>query len=189
MSISRAVSFFVIAGELPHADLHEIPLRLGAGEKIGKWAAQLDTALIGLADPSIVVAEGLAAIAFAHWAQLSPPCYWRHIVGAVLIDPAEPGDWAHAGLTTTPSTPLPFPSLLVGSETSTAPYQLTLADRWRSHFVTRGGALNQEAADTAEASLLAALRFCLEQRRWSLRALMPLAAKLAARPVAMSLEA
>ena len=177
MSISHAVSLIVVAGDVPHADLHEIPLRLGAGEKIGKWAAQLDTALIGLPDPSIVIAEGIAAIAFAHWAQLSPPVYWRHIAGAVLLDPAERREWAQVGLASSPATPLPFPSLLVNSESSAAADQLDLAGRWHSRFLTRDGALNATAdrgsGDTIEASLLAALHFCLAPRRWSSRTLMP----------------
>jgi predicted alpha/beta hydrolase family esterase len=165
MTISRAASLTLIAGDLPHADRHSVPLNFDSGGKIGRWAAQIDTALIGLNEPVIVVAEELAAVAFAHWALLSPHSYSRQIAGAVFLSPSEPREWAQAGLTSTPATPLPFPSLLVGSGTPTTAHELDLAARWRSRFVTHDITQAQAAGDAIEASLLAALRFYLAPRQ------------------------
>ncbi|MCW6533638.1 alpha/beta hydrolase [Sphingomonas lycopersici] len=156
MSTGDAALLIVTAGDLPQADRHE--LRLDVGERTGKWAAQLDAALIDLAQPVIVVAAELAAIAFAHWAQLSPLRYSRQIAGAVLLDPAAPREWPRLGLASTPATPLPFPSLLVASGMGTAAHILALAARWRSRFATRDAIQNDIAGDSVEASLRAALR-------------------------------
>lgn len=161
MTISHAASLTLVAGDLPHADRRAVALNFGAGGKIGRWTAQLDTALIDLAEPVIVVAKELAAVAFGHWALLSPHSYSRQIAGAVLLNPSEPREWAQAGLTSTPATPLPFPSLLVGS----AVHELELAARWRSRFVTYDMAQVQTAGDAIEVSLLAALRFYLAPRQ------------------------
>jgi len=162
MSIGDAALLIGPPGAPPQADRREV--RLDIGERIGKWAAQLDAALIALAPPAIVVAAELAAIAFAHWAQLSPLSYSRQIAGAVLLDPAEPGDWLRLGLASTPATPLPFPSLLVVSGLAPAAHMLDLARRWRSRFVRRDAIHNDIAGDATEASLVAALRAYLAPR-------------------------
>ena len=157
-----AALLIVTAADEPPVDRHAV--RLDIGERTGRWAAQLDAALIDLAGPAIIVAAELAAIAFAHWAQLSPLRYSRQIAGAVLLDPAGPGEWARLGLASTPATPLPFPSLLVASGIGTAAHIGELATRWHSRFVTSDAARNSRAGDAIEAPLLAALRAYLAPR-------------------------
>ena len=53
----------------------------------GRWALQLDTALCRPGEPTLVVAQGLACLAVAWWAQLSPKSYLQRVAGALFVSP------------------------------------------------------------------------------------------------------
>jgi len=126
----------------PDRALRVIALDLGPRHAPGFWALQLDQAIRDLARPSIVVARGVAALAFAHWALLSPRVYLAGIAGAILVSPREapkPLQALAATLAIGPIVPLSFPSIVVTDMRSgSLPDTLTLATRWGSQLIDRG---------------------------------------------------
>ena len=51
----------------------------------GRWAAQLDAEFARRPTPSVIVAQGVACLAVAWWAQLSPASYVRQVGGAIFL--------------------------------------------------------------------------------------------------------
>ena len=104
----------------------------------GRWALQLDAAFARRSEPAVIVAEGVACLAVAWWAQLSPRSYLQNISGALFLSPlnlrfGQAAIAASARLS--PATRLPFPSVVTSDASSFVDQTLALADGWGSRFV------------------------------------------------------
>ncbi|MFX6330829.1 alpha/beta hydrolase, partial [Acinetobacter baumannii] len=53
----------------------------------GRWAVQLDATFSRGDAPVVILARGVACLAIAWWAQLSPRSYLRSVRGAVFDSP------------------------------------------------------------------------------------------------------
>jgi len=71
----------VLAGGLPRLELDLSKFHSG------RWALQLDAAFARRSEPAVIVAEGVACLAVAWWAQLSPRSYLQNIGGALFMSP------------------------------------------------------------------------------------------------------
>lgn len=132
----------------------------------GRWALQLDAAFARRTAPAVIVARGVACLAVAWWAQLSPRSYLDAVRGAVFRSPlhVELGQAPIAASASTgPTHRLPFPSIVANDVTLYVEQVLGLADRWGSRFVDLGAPSsdrpsNRSSTGTeAEDSLLAYL--------------------------------
>ncbi|MEO7171092.1 MAG: alpha/beta hydrolase [Sphingomonas sp.] len=107
----------------------------------GRWAQQLDTAMTRSREPVVLLAQGVACLAVAWWAQLSPRSYLEHIRGAVFLSPLSIG-FGQAAIAAkarvSPATKLPFPSVVASDPSSMIEQVLALADNWGSRFVDSG---------------------------------------------------
>ena len=139
------------------------PLRLDmdANPHRGLWALQLDNAVRAATEPTILLGEGIASLAIARWAQLSPRRYVENIAGACLFEPLSFSP-AQAPLLRNlhpgPEVRLPFPSRVIDSRASLSIARvLELADIWGSQF-TEADAVPAEwhVGDTAPLGLIAA---------------------------------
>ncbi|KQS04985.1 hypothetical protein ASG11_12605 [Sphingomonas sp. Leaf357] len=104
----------------------------------GRWALQLDAAFARRSIPAVIVARGVACLAVAWWAQLSPRSYLDAVRGAVFRSPlhVELGQAPIAASASTgPTHRLPFPSIVANDVTLYVEQVLALADRWGSRFV------------------------------------------------------
>ncbi len=105
----------------PLANGTGLHLDMDANPHRGLWALQLDNAVRAAREPTILLAEGLACLAIARWAQLSPPSYVANIAGAYLFAPLSFSP-AQAPLLRNlhpgPEVRLPFPSLVIDSRAS-----------------------------------------------------------------------
>lgn len=83
------------------------------------WVNKLNLAIRQADRPVILAAHSLGCLAVAWWAQLEQPGPESPVRGALLVAPPEvdhrPHDPRVATFAPTPSQPLPFPSILVGS--------------------------------------------------------------------------
>jgi len=104
----------------------------------GRWALQLDAVMANRAEPAVILAQGVACLAVAWWAQLSPRSYLRNIRGAVLLSPLSYG-FGQSGIARdvrlSPATKLPFPSIVACDPSPAVEQVLALADSWGSRFV------------------------------------------------------
>jgi len=122
----------VLAGGLPRLELDLSKFHSG------RWALQLDAAFARRSEPAVIVAEGVACLAVAWWAQLSPRSYLQNIGGALFLSPlnirfGQAAIAASARLS--PGTRLPFPSVVASDASSFVEQVLALADSWGSRFV------------------------------------------------------
>ena len=104
----------------------------------GRWALQLDAVMANRVEPAVVLAQGVACLAVAWWAQLSPRSYIRNIRGAVLLSPLSYGFGQSAiarNVRLSPATKLPFPSIVACDPSPAIEQVLALADSWGSRFV------------------------------------------------------
>ena len=104
----------------------------------GRWALQLDALMANRTEPAVILAQGVACLAFAWWAQLSPRSYLRTIRGAVLLSPLSYGFGQSAiarNVRLSPATKLPFPSIVASDPSPAIEQILALADSWGSRFV------------------------------------------------------
>lgn len=104
----------------------------------GRWAVQLDTALAARTEPVIIAVRGVACLAVAWWAKLSPKIYTRAIEGAIFEAPLQVGfGQAHiaAAASVSPAIKLPFPSIVANAASPIIEQVLALADGWGSHFI------------------------------------------------------
>lgn len=111
----------------------------------GRWALQLDVALGRPGDPVLVVAQGLACLAVAWWAQLSPKSYIERVGGALFLSPLSfsPSEASVArSLRPSPGTRLPFPSIVANHASPIIEQVLDLADIWGSRFVDADGSVD-----------------------------------------------
>ncbi|MDB5712437.1 MAG: hypothetical protein JWL96_4507 [Sphingomonas bacterium] len=154
----------------PLAGVTPLHLDMDANPHRGLWALQLDNALRAATEPTILLGEGIACLAIARWAQLSPRRYVENIAGAYLFSPLSYGATQapllrnlHPG----PEVRLPFPSLVVDTRASLSIARvLELADIWGSYF-SDADAMPAEwrAGDTAPLELVAATPARSGQRR------------------------
>jgi len=104
----------------------------------GRWAQQLDTAMTRSREPVVLLAQGVACLAVAWWAQLSPRSYLEHVCGAVFLSPLSIG-FGQAAIAAkarmSPATKLPFPSVVASDPSPMIEQVLALADNWGSRFV------------------------------------------------------
>lgn len=104
----------------------------------GRWALQLDAAISRRTEPVILAARGVACLAVAWWAKLSPKIYTRGIEGAIFEAPLQVGfGQAHiaAAASVSPAIKLPFPSIVTNPASPVIEQVLALADSWGSHFI------------------------------------------------------
>lgn len=122
----------------------------------GRWALQLDGVMANRAEPAVILAQGVACLAVAWWAQLSPRSYLQNIRGAVLLSPLSYGFGQSAiarNVRLSPATKLPFPSIVACDPSPAVEQVLALADSWGSRFVdasslTPGHPSNRSATGT-----------------------------------------
>ncbi|MES2045952.1 MAG: alpha/beta hydrolase [Pseudomonadota bacterium] len=145
----------------PLANGTGLHLDMDANPHRGLWALQLDNAVRAAREPTILLAEGLACLAIARWAQLSPPSYVANIAGAYLFAPLSFSP-AQAPLLRNlhpgPEVRLPFPSLVIDSRASLSIARvLEMTDIWGSQF-RDADAMPAEwrATDTVPLALVAA---------------------------------
>lgn len=107
----------------------------------GRWAQQLDIAMTRSREPIVLLAQGVACLAVAWWAQLSPRSYLTHVRGAVFLSPLSIG-FGQAAIAAKarvgPATKLPFPSVVASDPSPMIEQVLALADNWGSRFVDAG---------------------------------------------------
>lgn len=118
---------------------------------LSDWIERLEATLQTIQEPTILVAHSLATILVAHWAKKQQN---THIIGALLVAPADVDSQEHTPECTWNFAPiplhlLPFPSIVVGSEND--PYMTLeraqkLAKNWGSDFINIGkkGHINSE---------------------------------------------
>lgn len=107
----------------------------------GRWALQLDAACGRAGAPVVILAQGVACLAVAWWAQLSPPSYLRGVRGAVFRAPLSIGFGqaaVAASALTGPAHRLPFPSIVAAEASPLIERVVALADTWGSRFVGAG---------------------------------------------------
>jgi predicted alpha/beta hydrolase family esterase len=122
----------------PLAAMTPLHLDMDANPHRGLWALQLDNAVRAATEPTVLLGEGIACLAIARWAQLSPRRYVENIAGAYLFSPLSFGQTQapllrnlHPG----PEVRLPFPSLVIDTRASLSVARvLELADIWGSTF-------------------------------------------------------
>jgi predicted alpha/beta hydrolase family esterase len=122
----------------PTVNARPVTLDIDANPHRGLWALQLDDAIRAATEPTLLVGEGLACLAIARWAQLSPPRYVENIAGACLFAPlafASHQAPLLRNLQPSPSVRLPFPSTVIDTRASLSIARvLELADIWGSDF-------------------------------------------------------
>lgn len=126
-------------------DTTRVELGMWKGPHRNAWVTKLDQAIRAARAPVVLAAHSLGCLAVAWWAELSGQPYGWPVAGALLVAPADVDrPDACAELQTfrpSPTTPLPFPSILVAS--SDDPWVSierahSLAASWGSHFVDAG---------------------------------------------------
>lgn len=84
------------------------------------WVNKLNLAIRAADRPVILVAHSLGCMAVSWWAKLEQPGLDSPVIGALLVAPPDvdffPLDDRLVAFSPTPSEPLPFPSILVGSQ-------------------------------------------------------------------------
>lgn len=120
--------------------------------ELDKWREQLNTTLLKLDSPVILVAHSLAVSLVAHWAVKYD---YPNIKGALLVAPADVDSPAHTpdsvrGFSPIPIKKLPFPSIVITSEND--PYVAVqragyFAAQWGSEFINIGlnGHINSDS--------------------------------------------
>ncbi|WP_068828989.1 RBBP9/YdeN family alpha/beta hydrolase [Pseudomonas sp. BMS12] len=112
-----------------------------------RWVAALERQVAAARGSLILVAHSLGCITVARWAAQAPISSLRKVRGALLVAPADV-ERANCpeplrGFAPIPREPLPFPSLLVGSDNdpaASAARALELARAWDAQAVILPGA-------------------------------------------------
>lgn len=90
----------------------------------GDWVAALGRQVEAAQGPLMLVAHSLGCITVAHWAATATPAAQRKVLGALLVAPAdverEACPQALRNFAPIARQPLPFPSVLVGSDNDPA---------------------------------------------------------------------
>ncbi|WPC04998.1 alpha/beta hydrolase [Pseudomonas benzenivorans] len=111
------------------------------------WVAELQRSIAADPRPTLLIAHSLGCITVAHWAAQAPEALLRRVRGALLVAPADvERDNCPAALgnfAPIARRPLPFASLLVGSDSdpaASAARALELAADWGSEALILAGA-------------------------------------------------
>ena len=131
--------------EESRTDTVRVELGMWNGPHRNAWVTKLDQAIRQTQAPVVLAAHSLGCLAVAWWAQLSGQPYGWPVAGALLVAPADV-DRADArpelqGFGPSPTTPLPFPSILVASTDDpwiSIERAHSLAVQWGSHFIDAG---------------------------------------------------
>lgn len=140
--------------EHTRGDCARVELGMWSTPNRHSWVTKLGQAISKAPAPVILCAHSLGCLAVAWWAALEGQPYGWPVAGALLVAPPDcdrPGIGASiGGFGPTPRTPLPFPSIVVGSRDD--PYAHidrahSMAKFWGSHFVDVGdlGHINAES--------------------------------------------
>ena len=144
------------------AGVTSLQLDMDANPHRGLWAMQLDDAVRAAREPTMLLGEGLACLAIARWAQLSPARYVENIAGAWLFSPLSYGPTQGAllrNLYPGPEVRLPFPSLVVDTRASLSIARvLELALIWGSAFAEADAVPAEWRTGTAPLELVAMRR-------------------------------
>ena len=131
--------------EQSRPDTHRVELGMWDTPHRNSWVTKLDQAIRSAQAPVVLAAHSLGCLAVAWWAELSPQPFGWPVAGALLVAPADVdrGDVRPelADFRPSPTTPLPFPSIVVAS--SDDPWigidkAHSLAKGWGSVFVDAG---------------------------------------------------
>lgn len=127
--------------EQRHAGIRRIAPASWEAPGFDNWIAALDAAVAASSTPPVLIAHSLGCLLVAHWTRHSR----RAIAGAMLVavpDPAAPAFPATAGaFGPTPTTRLPFPTLIVTSSDDpygSLSYAHGCADHWGAGLVEAG---------------------------------------------------
>ena len=112
---------------------------------IADWVATLNDAVTRLEVSAVLVAHSSACALVAHWARSAPRENVLKIVGALLVAPSDPDGPNYpkgpTGFSPMPFETLPFPSIVVASETDeyvTMAQANVYARAWGSELVSAG---------------------------------------------------
>lgn len=94
-------------------------------------ASRLDETINSADRPIVLLAEGAGCHAAAWWARLSPESYVSKVKGALFFRPEDVKDDSFAS----PRMRLPFPSILIGDESTSSDHLSALAAGWGSQIV------------------------------------------------------
>lgn len=140
--------------EQTRGDTRRVELGMWSTPRRNPWVTKLDQAIRTAEAPIILAAHSLGCLAVAWWAELAGQPWGWPVAGALLVAPPDV-DRADAcdeirGFGPTPRTPLPFPTILVGSDDD--PYASSqrgfdMAREWGAHFIDIGphGHINAES--------------------------------------------
>lgn len=111
--------------------------------ELEQWLHNLDKAILKLEEPTILVAHSLAVSLVMHWLSRN---HNPNIIGAMLVAPADVDLPEHTpdflrNFAPIPTSKLPFPSIVIGSENDTymsIERGKELAQKWGSDFVNIG---------------------------------------------------
>ncbi len=111
------------------------------------WVAELEQSIATDPRPTLLIAHSLGCITVAHWAATARPGLLNLVRGALLVAPADVQrphcPQALQNFAPIPHQPLPFPTLLVGSDNDSAASAARareLAKDWGSELVMLNGA-------------------------------------------------
>jgi predicted alpha/beta hydrolase family esterase len=134
--------------------------------EVSAWVDALDESVRTATGRTILIAHSLGCIVVAHWAERafgargvrhSACAHREHVQGALLVAPADVDRHSlpHAlrRFGPIPARPLPFPALVVGSDsdpTATAERAMTMAASWVAEGVVleRAGHINVKSGHT-----------------------------------------
>jgi predicted alpha/beta hydrolase family esterase len=130
------------AWERKRADCERLDLGMWDDPHRNTWVTKLNLAIDRIERPVVLVADGLATLAVAWWAEYERPAFGYPVIGALLIAPPDvdrPGlDARVAKFGAVPRRPLPFPAFLVPDRTDPLCNYRTaygLARDWDARFV------------------------------------------------------
>lgn len=131
--------------EQSRPDTTRVELGMWATPHRNSWVTKLDQAICQARWPVVLAAHSLGCLAVAWWAGLSGQPYGWPVAGALLVAPAdvdrETAPDSLKAFAPSPSTILPFPSILVASSDDPwieIGHARNLASAWGSHFVDAG---------------------------------------------------
>jgi predicted alpha/beta hydrolase family esterase len=136
--------------ERAHPAYRRVQQRSWTAPVCSDWVAALDEAIVAAAAPVVLVGHSLGCLTIAHHAG----SHARPVHGALLVAPPNVDDPTFPplskGFRPIPRAPLPFPSIVVGSNDDWYMGEddaRALAQAWGSRFVLieKGGHLNTDA--------------------------------------------
>ena len=136
--------------ERAHPEYRRVPQRSWTEPVCDEWVAALDAAVVAAGTPVVLVGHSLGALTIAHHAAR----HARPVRGALLVAPPNVDDPAFPpiieGFRPIPRVPLPFPSIVVGSDDDwyMSPDEAeALAQAWGSRYVRleKAGHINTDS--------------------------------------------